>query len=82
MTAQNGRYGPYVSKGKESRSLANEEQIFDVTLDEALALLAQPRQFRGRGPAKPPLREFGADPVVGPAGRGQGRPVRCLRHRR
>ena len=63
VTAQNGRYGPYVSKGKESRSLANEEQIFTVTLDSALALLAQPRQFRGRGPAKPPLREFGVDPV-------------------
>jgi DNA topoisomerase-1 len=63
VTAQNGRYGPYVSKGKESRSLANEEQLFTVTLDAALALLAQPRQFRGRGPAKPPLREFGADPA-------------------
>jgi DNA topoisomerase-1 len=65
VTAQNGRYGPYVSKGKESRSLANEEQIFTVSLEEALALLAQPRQFRGRGPAKPPLRELGADPVSG-----------------
>jgi DNA topoisomerase-1 len=63
ITAQNGRYGPYVSKGKESRSLANEEKIFTVTLDDALALLAQPRQFRGRAQAKPPLREFGADPV-------------------
>ncbi len=63
VTAQNGRYGPYVSKGKESRSLANEEQIFTVTLDSALALLAQPRQFRGRGQAKPPLRELGVDPV-------------------
>jgi DNA topoisomerase-1 len=63
VTAQNGRYGPYVSKGKESRSLANEELLFEVTLEQALALLAQPRQFRGRGQAKPPLREFGADPV-------------------
>jgi DNA topoisomerase-1 len=43
--------------------LANEEQLFTVTLPDALALLAQPRQFRGRGPAKPPLREFGNDPV-------------------
>jgi DNA topoisomerase-1 len=62
VVAQNGRYGPYVSKGKESRSLGNEEQLFTVTLPDALALLAQPRQFRGRGPAKPPLREFGNDP--------------------
>jgi DNA topoisomerase-1 len=65
VVAANGRYGPYVSKGKESRSLADEEALFTVTLDEALALLAQPRQFRGRGQAKPPLREFGADPVSG-----------------
>ncbi len=63
VVAQNGRYGPYVSKGKDSRSLANEEQLFTVTLPDALALLAQPRQFRGRGQAKPPLREFGNDPV-------------------
>jgi DNA topoisomerase-1 len=65
VLAQNGRYGPYVSKGKESRSLANEEQLLTVTLDQALELLAQPRQFRGRGGAqpKPPLRELGTDPV-------------------
>jgi DNA topoisomerase I len=65
VVAANGRYGPYVQKGKESRSLASEEQLFAVTLDEALAVLAQPRQFRGRASAKPPLREFGADPVSG-----------------
>jgi DNA topoisomerase I len=63
VIAQNGRYGPYVTKDKESRSLANEEQLFTVALPEALALLAQPRQYRGRAPAKPPLREFGPDPV-------------------
>jgi len=65
VTAQNGRYGPYVAKGKESRSLANEEQLLTIGLDDALALLRQPRTFRGRGPAKPPLREFGADPASG-----------------
>jgi DNA topoisomerase I len=65
VVAANGRYGPYVSKGKESRSLANEEALFTVTLEQALALLAQPRQFRGRGQAKPPLRAFGPDPVSG-----------------
>jgi len=65
IVAQNGRYGPYVSKGAESRSLASESQLFTVTLDEALALLAQPRQFRGRqgSTPKPPLRDFGVDPV-------------------
>lgn len=65
ISAQNGRYGPYVSKGAESRSLASEAQLFTVTLDEALTLLAQPRQFRGKKGAapKPPLRDFGVDPV-------------------
>jgi DNA topoisomerase-1 len=66
VTAQNGRYGPYISKGKESRSLQNEEQLLTVTLNDALVLLAQPRVFgRGRAAAKPPLREFGNDPVSG-----------------
>jgi DNA topoisomerase-1 len=63
ITAQNGRYGPYVKKGAESRSLESEEQLFTITLDEALALLAQPKPRRGRGEAQPPLRELGADPV-------------------
>jgi DNA topoisomerase-1 len=67
VTAHNGRYGPYVSKGKESRSLASEAQLFTVTLADALALLAQPRQFRGRAgaPPRPPLRELGVDPASG-----------------
>jgi DNA topoisomerase-1 len=63
ITAQNGRYGPYVKKGTESRSLESEEQLFTITLEDALALLAQPKQRRGRGQAKPPLRELGPDPV-------------------
>ena len=66
ITAQNGRFGPYISKGKESRTLKSEEHILDITLDEALALLAQPRTFgRGRAAPKPPLKEFGNDPVSG-----------------
>ena len=62
VTAQNGRYGPYVKRGTESRSLATESQLLTVTLDEALALLAQPK-LRGRAAAAPPLRELGDDPV-------------------
>jgi DNA topoisomerase I len=66
VTAQNGRYGPYIKKGSESRSLENEEQLFTVTLDEAKALLAQPRRRRGRrNAAKGPLKELGADPSSG-----------------
>jgi DNA topoisomerase-1 len=64
VTAQNGRYGPYISKGKETRSLDNEERIFTVTLDEALNLLAQPKKY-GRRQAAPPLRDLGADPDTG-----------------
>jgi DNA topoisomerase-1 len=54
-----------VKKGTESRSLESEEQLFTVTLDQALALLAQPKQRRGRGQAKPPLRDLGPDPASG-----------------
>jgi DNA topoisomerase-1 len=61
ITAQNGRYGPYLKKGTDSRSLQSEEQIFAITLEEALAIYAQPKQ-RGRGTAKPPLKELGTDP--------------------
>ncbi|MFF9074188.1 type I DNA topoisomerase [Streptomyces sp. NPDC014735] len=64
ITAQNGRYGPYLKKGTDSRSLASEEQLFDITLEEALAIYAQPKQ-RGRAAAKPPLKELGTDPVSG-----------------
>ena len=52
-------------KGKEYRSIDTEERLLTITLDEALALLAQPRVYRGRGAPKPPLREFGEDPVSG-----------------
>jgi DNA topoisomerase I len=64
ITAQNGRYGPYLKKGTDSRSLESENQIFTVTLDEARAIYAQPKQ-RGRAAAKPPLAELGPDPVSG-----------------
>ena len=64
ITAQNGRYGPYLKKGTDSRSLTSEDQLFDITLDEALAIYAQPKQ-RGRGAATPPLKELGNDPVCG-----------------
>jgi len=64
VVAANGRYGPYVKKGKETRSLASEEQLFTISLEDALALLAQPRT-RGRRAAAPPLRELGADPASG-----------------
>ncbi|MFB6439095.1 type I DNA topoisomerase [Streptomyces sp. NPDC056411] len=64
ITAQNGRYGPYLKKGTDSRSLENEEQLFTITVDEALAIYAQPKQ-RGRAAAKPPLKELGTDPVSG-----------------
>jgi DNA topoisomerase-1 len=62
ITAQNGRYGPYLKKGTDSRSLSTEEQIFSITLDEAKAIFAQPKQ-RGRAAAKPPLKELGTDPT-------------------
>ena len=64
ITAQNGRYGPYLKKGTDSRSLTSEEQLFTVTLDDAKAIYAQPKQ-RGRAAAAPPLKELGNDPVSG-----------------
>lgn len=64
ITAQNGRYGPYLKKGTDSRSLTTEEQLFSITLDEALKIYSQPKQ-RGRAAAAPPLKELGNDPVSG-----------------
>ena len=63
VVVANGRYGPYVKKGEETRSLESEEQLFTLTLDQARELLAQPKQFgRRRGTPAPPLRELGNDP--------------------
>ena len=66
ITVQNGRYGPYLKKGKDSRTLESEEKLFTITLDECLAILAQPKRRRGQV-AKPPLREMGEDPASGKA---------------
>ncbi|MCW2497101.1 type I DNA topoisomerase [Jatrophihabitans sp.] len=63
VTAQNGRYGPYIKKGTDSRSIETEEQLFTVTLDDAIALLAQPKQRGRRAAAAPPLKELGEDPI-------------------
>ncbi|MCG5432791.1 type I DNA topoisomerase [Mycobacterium sp. MYCO198283] len=65
ITAQNGRYGPYLKKGNDSRSLANEEQLFTITLDEALKLYAEPKRRGRQAASAPPLRELGNDPVSG-----------------
>jgi DNA topoisomerase I len=62
ITSQNGRYGPYLLKGKDSRTLPDEESIFSCTLEEALALFAQPKLRRGRGQAAGPLKVVGVDP--------------------
>ncbi|MCQ3810798.1 MAG: type I DNA topoisomerase [Acidimicrobiia bacterium] len=63
VVVQNGRYGPYLSKGKENRSLESEDQLFTITLEQCLELLAQPRRRRGQT-AKPPLRDLGPDPAT------------------
>ena len=63
ITAQNGRYGPYIKRGNDSRSLDSEEQLFTISLDEALAIFAQPKLRGRRAAAAPPLKELGLDPV-------------------
>ncbi|HET9692060.1 MAG TPA: type I DNA topoisomerase, partial [Acidimicrobiales bacterium] len=65
ITAQNGRYGPYLKKGADSRTIESEDALFSTTLDEALAIFAQPKTRRGAKAAAAPLRTFGADPVSG-----------------
>ncbi len=65
ITAQNGRYGPYLKRGTDSRSLATEEQMFDITLDEALKIYAEPKRRGRQAAAAPPLRELGNDSASG-----------------
>jgi DNA topoisomerase-1 len=65
ITAQNGRYGPYLKRGTDSRSLATEEQMFTITLDEALKIYAEPKRRGRQAAAAPPLRELGSDPASG-----------------
>jgi len=62
ITVQNGRYGPYMTHGTESRTLTTEDQLFAITLDEAIELYKQPK-VRRRGVAKPPLKDLGIDPT-------------------
>jgi DNA topoisomerase-1 len=64
IQVQNGRYGPYMSKEKDTRSLEAEEEIFTINLEEALAKFAEPKRRRG-AVAKPPLKDFGEDPNTG-----------------
>lgn len=61
ITVQNGRYGPYLKAGTDSRTLTSEEQLFSINLDEALEIYSKPKERR-RGVAKPPLKELGVDP--------------------
>jgi DNA topoisomerase-1 len=65
ITAQNGRYGPYLKRGSESRSLATEDQLFTIALDEALKIYAQPKRPGRQSASALPLRELGADPATG-----------------
>jgi DNA topoisomerase-1 len=64
IMAQNGRYGPYLTHGKDSRSLPDESSIFTCTVEEAMALFAQPKRGRGRQQAAPG-KEIGTDPISG-----------------
>lgn len=65
ITAQNGRYGPYLKRGTDSRSLATEDQIFTITLDEALKIYSEPKRSGRQAASAPPLRELGNDPASG-----------------
>jgi DNA topoisomerase I len=63
ITIQNGRYGPYLKAGADSRTLTSEDQLFSLSLDEALEIYSKPKERR-RGVAKPPLKELGKDPAT------------------
>jgi DNA topoisomerase-1 len=67
VVAQNGKYGPYLTKGTDSRNLGmeNEHLLLTITLEQALEIFRQPKQYRGRGQPRPPLATFGTDPVSG-----------------
>jgi DNA topoisomerase I len=65
ITAQNGRYGPYLKRGTDSRSLTSEEQMFTITLDEALKIYSEPKRSGRQSASAPPLRELGTDPASG-----------------
>ena len=65
IVVSNGRYGPFVKKGAETRSLESEDQLLTLSVEEAETLLAQPKPRRGRGAPKPPLKELGPDPQSG-----------------
>ena len=65
ITAQNGRYGPYLKRGTDSRSLQTEEQMFTITLDEALKIYAEPKRSGRQAASAPPLRELGTDAATG-----------------
>ena len=82
ITAQNGRYGPYLKRGTDSRSLATEDQIFDITLEEALKIYAEPKRRGRQGASTPPPAGTGRRSGVRPTDGDQGRPVRPVRHRR
>ena len=64
ITAQNGRFGPYLKRGTDSRSLSSEEQLLTIGLDEALAIYAKPKYGKGSRTAAPPVRELGPDPTT------------------
>ena len=64
ITAQNGKFGPYLKRGNDSRSLTSEEQIFEISLEEAIEIYTQPK-YGGRRTAATPLKEFGDDPASG-----------------